>query len=118
MKYKTNDYYTLLIGNKARLPNNALRCKQEFKLSEDGLELVYNVLHTVALEPYVKALQYKVLNLILYTYTKLYKIGFTEQDKCTFCNTEPETLHHFLPCIEGFNSKLKIKSPKKKIPLY
>ena len=95
MKYKSKDYYCLIISNKAQLPNNAHKLKQEFELSEGDLELVYALPHTVALEPYVKAFQYKVLNSILYTNTKLYKIGYTEQDKCTFCNTEPETLHHF-----------------------
>ena len=95
MKYKSKDYYCLIISSKAQLPNNAHELKQESKLSEDDLELVYALPHTVALEPYARAFQYKVLNSILYTNTKLYKIGYTEQDKCTFCNTEPETLHHF-----------------------
>ena len=95
-KNKSKDYYCLIISNKAQLPNNAYKLKHEFKLSEDDLKLVFTLPHKVALEPYVKAFQYKVLNSILYTNTKLYKIGYTEQDKCTFCNTEPETLHHFL----------------------
>ena len=58
-------------GNKAQLPNNAHKLKQEFKLSEDDLELVYPLPHTVALEPYVKDFQYKVLNSILYIKYKL-----------------------------------------------
>ena len=93
MKHKSKDYYCLIISNKAQLPNNAHKLKQEFKLSEDDLELVYALPHTVALEPYVKPFQYKVLNSILCTNTKLYKIGYAEQDKCTFCNTEAEALH-------------------------
>ena len=60
MKNKSKDYYCLIISNKAQLPNNAHKLKQEFKLSEDDLELVYTLPHTVALEPYVKAFQYKV----------------------------------------------------------
>ena len=95
-KNKSKDYYCLIISNKAQLPNNAHKLKHEFKLSEDDLDLFYTLPYTVALEPYAKAFQYKVLNSILYTNTKFYKIGYTEQDKCTFCNTEPETLHHFL----------------------
>ena len=51
-------------------------------------------------EAYVKAFQYKVLNLILYTNTKLYKIGYTSDDKCSFCESEPETLLHlFFNCV-------------------
>ena len=67
----------MIVSNKAQLPNHAHKLKRDFKLSEDDLKLVYSLPHTVALEPYVKAFQYQVLNSILYI----------EQ--------EPETLHHF-----------------------
>ena len=50
----------------------------------------------VCSESYVKAFQYKVLNSILYTNTKLCKIGFITDDKCSFCKSEPETLKHLL----------------------
>ena len=49
------------------------------------MKLAFALPHKVAHEPYVKAFQYKVLNLILYTNKKLFKIGHSEQhDKCTF----------------------------------
>ena len=51
---------------------------------------------SVAIEPYVKAFQYKILNSILYTNAKLYKIGFKMNDSCSFCSSEPETLYHIL----------------------
>ena len=50
----------------------------------------------VCSEAYVKAFQYKVLNFILYTKTKLHKIGYITDDKCSFCKSEPETLLHLL----------------------
>ena len=50
----------------------------------------------VCSEAYVKAFQYKVLNSILYINTKLHKIGYITDDKCSFCNSEPETLVHLL----------------------
>ena len=50
--------------------------------------------HKVAYEPYVKAFQYKILNSILYTNKKLFKIGYSDHDKCTFCDNESETLDH------------------------
>ena len=52
--------------------------------------------HSVAFEPYVKAFQYKILNSILFTNVKLHKIGFNENNLCSFCETVPETLHHLL----------------------
>ena len=39
MKNKSRDYYCLIISKNAQLPNNAHKLKQEFKLSEDDLEL-------------------------------------------------------------------------------
>ena len=63
------------------------------------MKLAFTLPHKIAYEPYVKAFQYKILNSILYTNTKLFKIGYSEQDKCTFCNNESETLHHlFFNC--------------------
>ena len=43
MKYKSKGYCSLIINNKAQLPNDAHKLKQEFKLSEDDLELVYRL---------------------------------------------------------------------------
>ena len=61
--------------------------------------VAFTLPHKIANEPYVKAFQYKILNSILYTNTKLFKIGYSEHDKCTFCNNESETLHHlFFNC--------------------
>ena len=57
--------------------------------------------HTVSFEPYVRAFQYKVVNSILFTNTKLFKIGFITEDKCSFSKSEWETLSHlFFDCIK------------------
>ena len=50
--------------------------------------------HTVSFELYVRAFQYKVLNSMLFTDTKLFKIGLITEDKCSFCKSESETLSH------------------------
>ena len=52
--------------------------------------------HMVCSEASVKAFQYKILNSILYSNTKLHKIGYITDDKCTFCKSETETLLHLL----------------------
>ena len=60
---------------------------------------IFSLPHLVALESYVKAFQYKVINSILYTKSKLCKIGFRINDACTFCNDEPENFYHlFYEC--------------------
>ena len=93
---KSRDYYSLLISIKAKVPNAITFLHRDFKLSEKELQQVFLLPHKVALEPYVRAFQYKVLNRILYTNEKLHKIGFTPHKDCTFCKSESETLTHLL----------------------
>ena len=49
-----------------------------------NFQITLQLPHSVTLESYVKAFQYKVVNSILYTNTELYKIGFRTNDICTF----------------------------------
>ena len=84
------------MNKKAQLPNMARKLQNEFNFTSAQLQQIFNLPHQVALEPYVKAFQYKVQNFILYTNTKLHKIGYSTDDKCTFCKLERETLHHLL----------------------
>ena len=94
-------YYTLLISTKAKFPNNTQVLKRDFNLNEEQLKKVFILPHTVSSEPYVRAFQYKVLNSILFTNTKLFKIGFITDDKCSFCKSDSETLSHLLfDCIK------------------
>ena len=95
-KKKSKDYYTLLVSTKAQLPNHATNLKPVFNFSENQLIQVYSLPHTVIVEPYLRAFQYKVLNSILHTNTKLFKISFIEDDKCIFCKQEVETIHHLM----------------------
>ena len=98
-KKRSKDYYSLIISKKAQLPNNVQKLRQHFNLTDEELKVAFTLPHKIANEPYVKAFQYKILNSILYTNTKLFKIGYSEHDKCTFCNNESETLHHlFFNC--------------------
>ena len=97
---KTSKHYcTQLISTKAKFPNNAQVLKRDFNLNEEQSKKVFILSHTVSSEPYVRA--YKVLNSILFTNTKLFKIGFITENKCSFCKSDSETLSHLLfDCIK------------------
>ena len=95
-KKKSKHNYSLLINRKAQFPSAFKKLQGEFHFSIDSMQKVFMLPHKVALEPYVRAFQYKILNSILYTNTKLYKIGFSFCNKCTFCHSDLETLHHLL----------------------
>ena len=108
----------MFISKKAQFSKNSLFLKRDFNLNEDQLEEVFFMPHIVCSEPYVKAFQYKVLNSILYTNTKLHKIGFIVDNKCSFCKFEPETLRHLRSSfgnILNFIFTLYQKKKKKKI---
>ena len=94
LKKKSKDYYTLIKITKTKLPNNSPYLRKTFNLSEDQLKKVFLLPHKVSFESYIKAFQYKILNSILFTNAKLFKIGYISDDKCSFCKSEPETLHH------------------------
>ena len=64
---KSKDYYKGLVGRKAQSPKSINKLQNNFNLSLQQLTQIFQLLHTVALEPYVKAFQYKVLSGILYT---------------------------------------------------
>jgi len=101
LEKKSKHYYTLLKLTKAKFPNNAQVLKHYFNLNEEQLKKVFILPHTVSAEPYVRAFQYKVLNSTLFTNTKLFKIGFITEDKCSFCKSESEKLSHLLfDCIK------------------
>ena len=71
----------------------------------NSLQQVYPLPHAIASESFIWSFQYKALNYILYTNTKLYKIGLALSDKCTFCNSLKEDLYHlFLECSHAQSS--------------
>ena len=93
-KGKSKDYYTLLIREKAKPPNIIQKLQSNFHFNSDHLKQIFELPHSIIVESYVKAFQYKVIKLIPYTNTKLYKIGFRTNGLCTFCDKQPESLTH------------------------
>ena len=93
-KGKSKNYYNLLIRENAKPPNIIQKLQSNFHFNSDNLKQIFKLPHSIVVESYVKAFQYKVINSILYTNTKLYKIGFRTNDLCTFCDNQPESLTH------------------------
>ena len=92
--------FNLLIREKAKPPNIIQKLQSNFHFNSDNLKQIFKLPHSIVVESYVKAFQYKVINSILYTNTKLYKIGFRTNDLCTFCDNQPELLNQFLTEFE------------------
>ena len=59
---KSKEFSALLIKGKAQLPSIAYKLPSDFNLTNDQLRQIFPLPHSVTLESYVKAFQYKVLN--------------------------------------------------------
>ena len=95
---KSKQFYSLMIANKAKYPNRFETLKADLKIS-DPLQEVFSIPYNAADETYVWSFQYKLLNNILFTNTKLFKIGLIESEKCSFCEIYKEDLYHlFYDC--------------------
>ena len=69
---RSKDYYSLLVSRKAQHPNITVKLKRDFDFTIDQINQIFLLPHSVALESYVKAFQYKVINSIpIPNYVKL-----------------------------------------------
>ena len=74
---KSRHFYKLLLSKKSKLPNVSNRLINDFDV-EDTFDKVYLLPHNVASETYVWSFQYRLLNYILFTNTKLFKMYLLE----------------------------------------
>lgn len=62
----------------------------------------FSLIRSCICETYVQCFQFKILNDILFTNSRLAKIGLIQSDLCTFCNTSAETIDHlFFYCVHS-----------------
>ena len=84
----------MLISTKAKIPNAFKKLIADFKLSNPQKN--FSLPYRIASETYVWSFQSRMLNFILFTNDKLFKIGLSDSDKCSFCGTYSEDLNHFI----------------------
>ena len=103
-KKKSKDYYPFLIKKKVCLPNYAQKLKLDFNLSNDDLRKVFLLPHSIAFETYVKAFQFKILNSILFTNSKLFKIGYRTDNLCSIRHfvLDCPYSNSFWKCVESY----------------
>ena len=90
---KSRQFYSLLIVNKAKYPNSFKTLSADLEFS-NPLQEVFSIPYNVVSETYVWSFQYKLFNNILFTNTKLFRIGLIESEKCSFCTIYKEDLYH------------------------
>ena len=94
---KCKQFYSMMTSTKAKTPNSFERLIADFKLSNP--QDAFSIPYLAASETYVWSFQYRLLNFILFTNDKLFKIALSDSDKCSFCGTYMEDLYHlFFNC--------------------
>ena len=58
------------------------------------------LLWKVTIESNLRLFQYKILNNILFLNDKLHKMNTVNSPRCTFCDTEIETIVHFFVIVK------------------
>ena len=57
---------------------------------------VYSLAFQTTLDSKIREFQYKILNRIVFTNEKLYRLGIVDSPNCAFCHDEVESIEHLL----------------------
>ena len=99
---KSRDFYGLLISCKATESRGFTKLKSKFSIDDVETKKAFSLIRTCICETYVQCFQFKILNDILFTNSRLAKIGLIQSDLCTFCNIGVETIDHlFFYCFHS-----------------
>ena len=82
------------VETKAIPSNGFQKVKADFNLENDDVKEVFRLSKTAATETFISSFQYKILNNIIYTNSRLAKIGYIQSDSCTLCGMCRETRDH------------------------
>ena len=103
---KSKHFYELLISKKVRVSRGFTKWKENFCLDDTAVSEAFLMVRSISSETFVRRCQFKILNNITFTNHRLAKIGYAQNDLCTFCGVESETLYHlFYEC--SFTSQKK-----------
>ena len=91
----------LLVSGKAKVSRGLAKLKDDFNLADSAVtKAAFLKVKTVSSEMFIRSFQFKILNDISFTSSRPVKIGYVQDDSCTFCRVSPETVNHlFYECI-------------------
>ena len=109
---KNKHFYELLVLGKARVSRGFAKLKEDFGLADSAVTKAFLKMKTVSSEMFIRSFQFKILNDNTFTNSRLVKIGYVQDDSCTFCKVSPETVNHLFLIMNvllisfGRNSKI------------
>ena len=96
----TKTFYEAHVSDLRETPTAQLRYNEMLHDSELMWSKIYSLPFQVALDTYTRDFQYKILNRILFTNSKLFKLKLVESPLCSFCDKNEETLEHLFVFCE------------------
>ena len=90
-----------ILNDSGEKPTGKKKWDQQFLMSKQEWERINLNVFNVTSDRRIQWLQYRINHKILTTNTFLKKIKKIDNDSCSFCNRESETLEHlFYECVE------------------
>ena len=81
---KNKHFYELLVSGKARVSRGFAKLKEDFGLADSAVTKAFLKVKTVSSEMFIRSFQFKILNDITFTNSRLAKIGYV-QDILAHC---------------------------------
>ena len=88
--------YQFFLERKQIPPTAKQKLQDKYSDTIVDWEKVFSLAFNVTLESKLREFQYKILNCILYTNEKLFRLGLTDSPCCTFCQEDIESIEHLL----------------------
>ena len=96
--------YQFFLERKQIPPTAKQKLQDKYSDTIVDWEKVFSLAFNVTLESKLREFQYKILNCILYTNEKLFRLGLTDSPCCAFCQEDIESIEHLL-----FSCKVSFK---------
>ena len=87
--------YSFLL-NKAISPPTSENRVLNYGFTKESIHKVYTLPFLITKDSKLIAFQYNIIHLILPTNSSLFRAGIFENDTCTLCKTEKQTIDHLL----------------------
>ena len=86
--------YNAFKSKKQIPPTAQIKFQEKFPQLQADWKEIYSFPFTVSIESKIREFQYKILNNIVFTNEKLFRLKMTDSPLCAFCNRETESVEH------------------------
>ena len=105
LKVSSKLLYTAFKSRKQAPPTAQKKFLEKFPQLQIDWSKIYSLPFIVTIETKIREFQYKILNNIVFTNEKMFRLKMIDSPLCTFCKREIESIEHLfflLQCEEDF----------------